>query len=87
MLTEIKGVCVWTVEMILISSLRRPDIFPIGDLAIRKAIIQLYHLESSGKQLFAEIEEVAARWQPHRTLACRYLWYYYTHRKDIVIED
>jgi len=86
LLTEIKGVGVWTVEMILISSLKRPDIFPIGDLAIRKAIIQLYHLKSSGKQLMDDLREVASRWQPHRTLACRYLWYYYTHQKDIVIE-
>ena len=87
LLTEIKGVGVWTVEMILISSLRRPDIFPIGDLAIRKAIIQLYHLESTGKQLTSDLMEVASRWQPHRTLACRYLWFYYTHQKDILIED
>ncbi|MEM1219175.1 MAG: DNA-3-methyladenine glycosylase 2 family protein [Bacteroidota bacterium] len=87
LLTKIKGVGVWTVEMILISSLRRPDIFPIGDLAIRKAIIQLYRLESSGKELMSELVKVASRWQPHRTLACRYLWYYYTHQKDIVIED
>lgn len=85
-LTEIKGVGVWTVQMILISSLKRPDIFPTGDLAIQKAIVQLYNLESEGKMLVQDMEEVASRWQPYRTWACRYLWYYYTHQKDLVLD-
>ena len=58
-LTQIKGVGSWTAEMILIFSLVREDIFPVADLGIQNAIRKHYKLESSGKQLKAEMTEIS----------------------------
>lgn len=76
MLTKIKGVGRWTVEMILMFTLGRPDIFPADDLGIQQAIFRLYNLNSSGKDLLREMTEIAEPWRPYRTVACRYLWYW-----------
>ncbi len=73
-LTQIKGVGRWTVEMILMFTLQRPDIFPIDDLGIRQAMIRLYGLEETGKALRTRLVELAEPWRPYRTHACRYLW-------------
>ena len=74
LLTRIKGVGVWTVEMILISSLMRPDVFPVLDLGIQQAMQMLYGITSDKKALFAEMEKVAESWQPYRTYATLLLW-------------
>lgn len=74
LLTQIKGVGQWTVEMILIFSLGRSDVFPTADLSIQQAMQQLYGLNSKGKTLVKEMESIAKQWQPYRSLACRYLW-------------
>jgi DNA-3-methyladenine glycosylase II len=73
-LTVIKGVGKWTVEMILMFTLHRPDVFPIDDLGIQNAMIKLYNLSSTGKELKKEMLKIAEPWSPYRTLACRYLW-------------
>jgi DNA-3-methyladenine glycosylase II len=73
-LTSIRGVGPWTVEMLLIFTLGRPDVLPIEDLAIRTAIQELYGLTTTGKALRREIGVVTAPWQPYRSRACRYLW-------------
>ncbi len=73
-LTSIKGVGVWTVQMLLMFSLGRPDIFPVADLGIQTAIRRLYGLQSSGKALQAEMVSVAEQWRPYRSYACFYLW-------------
>ncbi len=74
-LVEIKGVGRWTVEMILMFSLNRPDILPKDDLGIQNGIKSLYALEpSTKKELFSEMERVAENWRPYRTLACMYIW-------------
>ncbi|HNI44762.1 MAG: DNA-3-methyladenine glycosylase 2 family protein [Chitinophagales bacterium] len=80
-LTQIKGVGRWTVEMLLIFTLQRPDVFPILDLGIRNAMIRLYEVEETGKAQLQRLHEIAAVWQPHRTLACRYLWRWYDSMK------
>jgi DNA-3-methyladenine glycosylase II len=76
LLTQIKGVGTWTVQMIQMFSLNRPDVFPIGDLGIRQAMIQLYEVETSGKQLHKDLTEIAENWRPYRSIACKYLWNY-----------
>lgn len=76
MLTKIKGVGRWTVEMILMFTLGRPDVFPKDDLGIQQAIFRLYNLNTSGKDLLREMTEIAESWRPYRTVACRYLWYW-----------
>lgn len=74
LLTEIKGVGKWTVEMILMFTLYRTDVFPIGDLGIRKSIAMHYNLDMDDKTFIAQATEIAQQWQPYRTVACRYLW-------------
>ena len=73
-LTQIKGVGVWTVEMILMFTLDRPDVLPVGDLGIQQAMISLYGIEAEKKRLKEKMAEIAEQWRPHRTLACKYLW-------------
>ncbi len=74
MLTEIKGVGVWTVQMLLMSTLKRPDVFPTNDLGINNAIIKRYRLRSKGKQLTKRILKISEAWSPYRSTACLYLW-------------
>jgi len=76
MLTEIKGVGVWTAKMILIFQLQRPDVFPHEDLAIRQMIALLYGIDEKSKSFKSESEKIAARWKPYRTIASLYLWSY-----------
>ena len=73
-LTQIKGVGTWTVEMILMFTLNRPDVLPVGDLGIQQAMIALYGIEAEKKALKEKMIEIAEQWRPHRTLACKYLW-------------
>lgn len=73
-LSSIKGVGKWTVEMILMFVLRRPDVFPIDDLGVRQAMIRLYKVELEGKAQYQRLTEIAEAWRPYRTYACRYLW-------------
>jgi DNA-3-methyladenine glycosylase II len=71
-LTKVKGIGAWTVHMFLIFALRRLDVLPTGDLAIRHAIRKAYGLKQL--PLAAEMEELAARWRPYCTVASWYLW-------------
>lgn len=73
-LTQIKGVGQWTVEMVLIFTLNRPDIWPIDDLGIQQAMTRLFSLEESGKPLLKRMTQLAEPWRPYRSLASRYLW-------------
>jgi len=71
-LTQVKGIGVWTAQMFLMFSLRRPDVLPVGDLGIRMAMKTAYGLKELPKP--AEMEEIAAAWRPYATVACWYLW-------------
>lgn len=73
-LTQIKGVGKWTVEMILMFSLSRPDVLPLDDLGIRMAIAGLYDVQETGRQMHQRMTDIAAAWQPYRSYACLYLW-------------
>lgn len=73
-LTQIKGVGIWTVQMILMFSLGRKDILPTGDLAIQQSMRELYQLNGKGRQLEQQMLKVAEAWRPYRTVATRYLW-------------
>jgi DNA-3-methyladenine glycosylase II len=71
-LTEVKGVGRWTVEMLLIFNLGRPDVLPVHDLGVRKGFQFAY-----AKRKLPEPEQLArygARWAPFRTAAAWYLW-------------
>lgn len=73
-LTQIKGVGRWTVEMVLMFALERPDVFPVDDLGIQNAMKRHYGLEESGKALRLKMQEIAENWRPYRTVASKYLW-------------
>jgi 3-methyladenine DNA glycosylase/8-oxoguanine DNA glycosylase len=71
-LTEVRGIGPWTVHMLLIFTLGRPDVMPTGDFAIRLAFKKLYR-----KRLDPKPEAIirhARRWQPYRSVASWYLW-------------
>ncbi|SDQ48286.1 DNA-3-methyladenine glycosylase II [Natronobacterium texcoconense] len=71
-LTEIKGIGEWTARMYLLFVLERPDVLPLGDLAVRRGIEQLY---ADGEELTrAEMREIGDRWRPYRSVATRYIW-------------
>ena len=74
-LTAIKGIGNWTVDVYLIFILHRVDVFPIGDLAVLKAIASIKKL--SEKPAKEEILQVAEGWKPYRTLATLLLWHFY----------
>jgi DNA-3-methyladenine glycosylase II len=71
-LTAVKGLGVWSAHMFLMFHLQRPDVLPVGDLGIRRAIERAYGLDALPDA--PEMERIAEPWRPHRTLACRYLW-------------
>ncbi len=74
-LSQIKGVGRWTVEMILMFTLGREDIFALDDLGIQQSMAKLYNLDLSNKKILKEkMLYHSAKWSPYRTYACRYLW-------------
>jgi DNA-3-methyladenine glycosylase II len=71
-LTSVRGVGPWTVEMLLMFTLGREDVFPVTDFGVRKGFALIYGLKElpTPKELLAHGE----RWRPHRTTASWYLW-------------
>ncbi len=75
LLTQIKGVGQWTVEMLLMFSLGREDVFAIDDLGIQQAMIKHYKLTiENKKELKEKMLKISAKWSPYRTYACLHLW-------------
>jgi DNA-3-methyladenine glycosylase II len=72
-LTRVKGLGEWTAQMFLMFHLRRPDVLPVGDLGIRRAVERNYGLE--GLPDAETLERLGERWRPYRTLASIYLWH------------
>jgi DNA-3-methyladenine glycosylase II len=74
-LTQIKGVGRWTVEMILMFTLGREDVFAVDDLGIQTAMARLYKLDKENKKQFREdLVRISSSWAPYRTYGCFYLW-------------
>jgi DNA-3-methyladenine glycosylase II len=71
-LTAIKGLGQWTADMFLMFHLGRPDILPVGDQGIRRAVKVEYRLRKMPDP--KRLEKIAKPWRPYRTLACLYLW-------------
>ena len=77
-LTHIKGIGVWTVEMFLMFSLKREDIFSYKDLGLYTAVKKLYQVKSrTAKKEKEKILKISEQWSPYRTYACLYLWRWY----------
>ncbi len=76
-LTGIKGVGRWTVEMLLMFTLGREDVFAPDDIGIQNAMVRLYKItHRDKKKLKEELLKISAKWSPYRTYACRYLWHW-----------
>jgi DNA-3-methyladenine glycosylase II len=74
-LVPIKGVGRWTVEMLLIFTLGREDVFAVDDLGIQNAMVNLYGLDKTDKKkMKAEMIQIAEAWRPFRSYACLHLW-------------
>jgi DNA-3-methyladenine glycosylase II len=79
-LVELRGVGQWTADTYLLFSLRRRDAWPVGDLALEKAVQELRGLTSTPSS--EELNEIADNWRPLRAVAARILWYHYLCRRD-----
>lgn len=83
-LTRIKGVGRWTVEMLLMFTMGREDVFAVDDLGIQQAMISLYKLDKTNKKkLRADMLQISARWSPYRSFACLHLWLHKDKKPDI----
>ena len=73
-LTQIKGVGKWTVQMVLMFPMDRPDVFPVDDLGIQVKMIKYYALTEEKKELRKRMTELAEQWKPYRSIASKLLW-------------
>ena len=71
-LTDVKGIGRWTVEMFLIFSLGRPDVWAVDDLGLQLAVKDLYRLRRHPSE--TKMRTLAEPWRPWRTVASWYLW-------------
>ena len=71
-ITAVKGLGRWSADMFLMFHLGRPDVLPVGDLGIRRAVERAYGLPDLPDE--DALRELAGPWRPERTLACFYLW-------------
>jgi len=75
LLTSIKGVGRWTVEMLLMFTLGREDVFAVDDLGIQQAMVRTFQLDDTDKKaLKKQMLEISEKWSPYRTYACLHLW-------------
>ncbi|WP_228384033.1 DNA-3-methyladenine glycosylase family protein [Chryseobacterium sp. JM1] len=74
-LVNLKGIGNWTVDVYLMFTLQRTDIFPIGDLAAVNAVKRLKQLPKSAAK--EKILEISEKWKPFRSVASMMLWHYY----------
>ena len=72
-----KGIGRWSAELYLLFSLRRPDVWPAGDLAVRMALKRLKRLRVVPDE--KRMDRIAEPWRPHRSAAALFLWHYYRH--------
>jgi DNA-3-methyladenine glycosylase II len=79
-LLRIKGVGPWTANIYLLMALRRPDIWPDGDIALASAVGKLRNLDP--RPSFTELASIADNWRPYRSVAARMLWQYYLAQRE-----
>ncbi len=84
-LSSIKGVGKWTIDMILLYTLQRPDVFPYDDFHLKDIMVKLYGLNPNSK-LKAQMIAVAEQWGAHKSLAVRYLlaWKAFNKNKEVL---
>lgn len=82
-LTALKGIGNWTVDIYLLHALQRTDVFPLGDLALIKALqsVKATTVQTTKEELL----QLAAPWQPNRSMVTMLLWHWYIKTKGIVL--
>lgn len=74
-LVAIKGVGQWTVEVLLMSTLGREDVFAVDDLGIQQGMIKAYNLDAiDKKKMKVDMLRISRKWSPYRTYACLHIW-------------
>jgi DNA-3-methyladenine glycosylase II len=75
LLTQIKGIGRWTVEMLLMFTLGKEDVFAVDDLGIQNAMVKVYNIDTTDKKKVKEqMLKLSEKWSPYRTYACLHLW-------------
>ena len=75
LLTQIKGVGKWTVQMLMLFSLGQEDVFAVDDLGIQQAMTRLYQIKyENKKELHSKMITISNKWTPYRSYACLHLW-------------
>jgi DNA-3-methyladenine glycosylase II len=75
-LIQIKGVGNWSIDVYLMFCMQSQDIIPLGDIAIKNTLIELYNCQSED-----EMVAVSSNWKPFRTLASFIIWHYYLKKR------
>ena len=84
-LINLKGIGNWTIDVYLMHALRRTDLFPLGDIAL---VNSLKHIKQLPDDISKEdMLEIAAQWQPNRTIAAMILWHDYMQRRKVTVKD
>jgi 3-methyladenine DNA glycosylase/8-oxoguanine DNA glycosylase len=71
-LTQVRGIGRWTVEMLLIFRLGRPDVLAVDDYGVRKGFAKMHRMDELRKP--KELLALGEKWRPHRSVACWYMW-------------
>jgi DNA-3-methyladenine glycosylase II len=79
MLVAFKGIGAWTADIYLLSALRRPDIWPVGDLALATAVQEVKRLRQRPSP--EKLEKMSAPWRPWRAVAARLFWHHYLRKR------
>ncbi|MGL6280256.1 MAG: DNA-3-methyladenine glycosylase family protein [Gaiella sp.] len=74
-LIALPGIGPWTADVYLLACLNRPDLWPVGDVALQAAAQQALGLES--RPIAVELDEIGERWRPYRSVAAQLLWHLY----------
>ena len=75
-LIQIKGVGNWSIDVYLMFCMQSQDIIPLGDIAIKNTLIELYNCQSDEEML-----AISSNWKPFRTLASFIIWHYYLKKR------
>ncbi len=79
-LIKIKGIGTWTANIYLLMALRRPDIWPDGDLALAESTRRIRNLKK--RPDYERLNRIALRWRPWRSVAARILWHAYLSENE-----
>ena len=80
-LLRIKGIGPWTANIYLLMALKRPDIWPDGDIALATAVGELRKMKR--RPTFLELTRIADAWRPYRSVAARMLWQFYLAEREV----